>query len=457
MKKLMTGFAIVGLVFCGGSAVAEIGTIDDVPAATLLLPYFEVDLNNPDGVDTLFSINNASAAPAIAHVTLWTDLTKETIDFSVYLTGYDVQTISVRDIFNGNVPTTAHPAADTDDLISPSPPEGPDQAAFWDNPDVVPEFDTDLGSCDGILPLPDLPSGLRALIESAHTGNAVAQFGGECAAQPFDDGIARGYITVDSVSECTRQFPNSEGYWIDIGNDRNVLWGDYFIVDRANNFAQGENLVHIEADPSLEGTDTYTFYGRWANVIDGADHREALGTTYATRYLANIPPFDGTDLIVWRDAKFDDPADATFECGLTPDWYPLDETQVAAFDEEERVAFLCAPQPDDPFSGGTPGDDTQCFPAETQRVPVTGPVAFEEPLDVPFDFGWLFLNLNHASGAFPVEGSEIAHSWVTPLMSSGGRFSVGLNAIQLDNANDYSPTYQSEDTPTIADPQTGPN
>ena len=28
-------------------ARAEIGTIDDVPAATLLLPYFEVDLNDP--------------------------------------------------------------------------------------------------------------------------------------------------------------------------------------------------------------------------------------------------------------------------------------------------------------------------------------------------------------------------------------------------------------------------
>ena len=35
-------------------------TIDAVPAATLLLPYFEVDIDNPGGVDTFFSINNAS-------------------------------------------------------------------------------------------------------------------------------------------------------------------------------------------------------------------------------------------------------------------------------------------------------------------------------------------------------------------------------------------------------------
>lgn len=50
-------------------ARAEIGTIDAVPAATLLLPYFEVDLTNPNGITTLFSVNNASASAAVAHVT----------------------------------------------------------------------------------------------------------------------------------------------------------------------------------------------------------------------------------------------------------------------------------------------------------------------------------------------------------------------------------------------------
>ena len=33
----------------------------DQPAATLLYPYFEVDLNDPQGQTTLISINNASA------------------------------------------------------------------------------------------------------------------------------------------------------------------------------------------------------------------------------------------------------------------------------------------------------------------------------------------------------------------------------------------------------------
>ena len=48
--------------------------------ATLLLPYFEVDLSNPSGTTTLFSINNASASAAVAHVTLWTDESIPTLE-----------------------------------------------------------------------------------------------------------------------------------------------------------------------------------------------------------------------------------------------------------------------------------------------------------------------------------------------------------------------------------------
>ena len=43
--------ALLCLLALAGSASAVICTIDDVPAATLLLPYFEVDLGNPNGAD----------------------------------------------------------------------------------------------------------------------------------------------------------------------------------------------------------------------------------------------------------------------------------------------------------------------------------------------------------------------------------------------------------------------
>ena len=118
MKKIISCFALAGILALGGSAIAEIGTVDDVPAATLLLPYFEVDLDNPAGVTTLFSINNASAAPALVHVVIWSDLSIHILDFNVYLTGYDVYTQNLRDLFiNGTAPQTED--TNDGDAISP--------------------------------------------------------------------------------------------------------------------------------------------------------------------------------------------------------------------------------------------------------------------------------------------------------------------------------------------------
>ena len=65
----------------------DIGT---APAATLLLPYFEVAQARTSET-TLFTITNTSQFPHIAHVVLWTDFSYPVIDFNIYLTGYDVQ------------------------------------------------------------------------------------------------------------------------------------------------------------------------------------------------------------------------------------------------------------------------------------------------------------------------------------------------------------------------------
>jgi hypothetical protein len=119
MKKLGLGLAL-GSLLLGSPASAVIGTIDAVPAATLLLPYFEVDIANSNGVTTLFSINNASNLAILAHVTVWTDQSVPALDFDVYLTGFDVQKINLRDIFvNGNLPVTASVGQDPNDTISP--------------------------------------------------------------------------------------------------------------------------------------------------------------------------------------------------------------------------------------------------------------------------------------------------------------------------------------------------
>src|SRR5262245_24090407 len=74
--------------------------ISVAPAATLLLPYFEVDLANAAGETTLFTITNVSQLPQIAHVTIWTDFSFPVLDFNIFLTGYDVQSINLFDIIS---------------------------------------------------------------------------------------------------------------------------------------------------------------------------------------------------------------------------------------------------------------------------------------------------------------------------------------------------------------------
>ena len=67
MRRTVLLVALVCLPTLGGQTFGELCTIDAVPAATLLLPYFEVSLNSiPDddvqaerSVDTFFSISNA--------------------------------------------------------------------------------------------------------------------------------------------------------------------------------------------------------------------------------------------------------------------------------------------------------------------------------------------------------------------------------------------------------------
>src|SRR5260221_11662550 len=71
--------------------------ISTAPAATLLLPDFESETSTR-GVDTLFTITNTGYLPQIAHVSLWTDWSVPVLDFNIFLTGYDVQSISLYDV-----------------------------------------------------------------------------------------------------------------------------------------------------------------------------------------------------------------------------------------------------------------------------------------------------------------------------------------------------------------------
>jgi len=179
MKRKALCLTLLCLLGLAGSASAVICTIDDVPAATMLLPYFEVDLGNPNGVTTLFSINNASATAILAHVVVWGDLSVPVLDFNVYLTGYDVQTINLRDILVGGIlPRTASAAQDTGEAEpnpAPTPTAISNQGEFSD--------DVTFASCTGQLPPPVLPASFILHLQQSLTGLSSAVLGNRCAGQ----------------------------------------------------------------------------------------------------------------------------------------------------------------------------------------------------------------------------------------------------------------------------------
>ena len=449
------------------------GHSEVVPAATLLLPYFEVDIGDDDGngmgdckgVNTLFSINNASASPTIAHVTLWSDWSVATLDFDIYLTGYDVQTINLCEVFAwGNLPITADDQNDPEDLISPHGGE------FSNNP----QWDGDGVGCADFFPFEQgiLQGFFLDRIQNAHAGYEVPGFSGQCMGAGLNGAgqcsggscpagtIARGYITVDQANVCSVLFAGEAGYFEDgglgVAGNRNQLWGDYFIVDAANDFAQGEPLVHIEANDDLNVsqiplTDTegntvatignptgYTYYGRYTPGT-GADNREPLGTVWGARYLNGT--IGSTQWTVWRDStqQITDHV-LSYDCGVAfgagPDWFPMNETQVVCFNEREDAVELCGIRGEiSPISPQIDNfEDPACFPFETGRYNVG-----VDPLDTPFANGWCYLNLNPGIDGisndvdFGSDGS-LAQSYVTTFHSALGRYSVGHSAVQLQSA-----------------------
>jgi hypothetical protein len=410
-------------------AAAVTCTLDAVPGATLLLPYFEVDLNNPNGLTTLFAINNASASAILAHVVIWSDLSVPILNFNVYLTGYDVQTINLRDvIIYGNLPQTATALQDPTDKISPKG-----------------IFSQDLGfaSCQGQLPPAALPESLRQHLQLALTGNPSPVFNNFCSAQALGDNVARGYITIDTVHDCTTLSPDDPGYFgaggTGVATNQNVLWGTWFIANTVNDYVLGSNLIALEADAVNPATSTpghYTFYGRYVGW-SAADNREPMATTFATQYFVRSSLFEaGTDLIAWRDPKG---VQKPFACPLTrgvrPDWYPLGTEGFVIFDEQEQPAVIqtvpFCPQP--PNTGFPP-----FFPAATQRVPVNSAT-----LPVPFNFGWFYMNLNVYASYLAVQPPDpyASQAFLISAHAAHGR-GVAIDAFRLDsvcNPNHFTP------------------
>jgi len=366
------------------------------PAATLLIPYFEVDLQRTDGATTLISVNNASSRPTVARVVLWTDWGAPTLAFDVYLTGYDVQSLNLRDLFHGHLPGTSQTASPHGELS---------------------DANTAFPGCDGnVKAVTAFTQANWDYLQAAHTGRPLP---GSSPSQCLGSGrsgsqVATGYITIDVVNRCSgasvgkkENTPSDPAYFAAGGTglaaDDNVLWGEYIAVNPNRNTSDSNTAVHILADGDAFSSGDYTFYGRYVGY-DSRDDRAPLSSLYYVRYLDGGPFSGGSDLVVWRDNR--DANVTARSCGTSPSWAPLGEYQMVAFDEEENPTMI---------------PNSQAFPLASQKVHVGS-----ESLDAAASFGWLMIDLWHSDATH-------AQGWVGVTMSAEGRFSVSHPAVRADD------------------------
>ncbi|MBK9376744.1 MAG: hypothetical protein IPN03_24270 [Holophagales bacterium] len=353
MKKF-TVLVALALLAATGTSYAVTCSTDNVPGATLLVPYFQVSGSAaagaiaPGGVDTLVAITNVSEWGAIAHVTIWNKQSAAVLDFNVPMTGFDVAFFSMRDVLNGNLnvnPNTQVLQAKTgDDPCQDDDFIGNDQDLFtrFENPDSG-----DFNDSIGFYATPAFSGNFRnRVLDSLDESPAYSSLGTRPANDVDNpacgigasDGVFTssfsGYVTIDVVNYCTNFFPNQSTFYTNdaiatMGWDDNwgpnVLMGDVFFIDpaAAGGNISGDAAISLEFDVRLENTDVWadsdnkTFYGRYGQQFDDAagpapsdywflgDGREPLGTAYAFRYLNDAAAGLTTWAVIWRSDRWD--------------------------------------------------------------------------------------------------------------------------------------------------------
>jgi hypothetical protein len=411
--------------------------IATLPAATLFLPYFEVDLfaADKDAQTTLFTVTNVSNTSQIANVTLWTDRGYPLLSFNLFLTGYDAQSINLRDVLvRGTIANT-----------SVSSPHGNRSRPNGDNPNFLPGA----GAACAAPPAPLSPELLAEIRQVLTVGTKSGCADAESARVGTTHLMASGYLTVDLVATCSPRMPNDPAYFDQLLYD-NVLTGDYqYVLPNAliGNFASGEPLVHIRAVPEggapgrvVTTSLPYTFYDRFTPAGKRQmDRRQPLPSAWAARWIQARSGGFNTDLVIWRESI----AAGNATCGAVAATADTPLMEVVRFDERENPTtsvtdciITC------PAINALPG---------TARVGTTS--EYFPPLLSSDLQGWMYVNADNggsatystgagrdlATGSSTEHGPRPGQSWVTPRMSAEGRYSVSMPATMLANGCSPAP------------------
>ncbi len=447
------------------------------PAATLLLPYFEVDFRTAPASarTTIFTITNTSPMPEIAHCVLWTDWAFAAFTFNIFLTGYDVQSINLHDVFKRGViapvSDTLSGTSSTNPVLSPvgtAPPNAPNTAPL-PNISGNPNFRTDAYVACEILPGGIAAPVLADLQQIFTTGLSGSIIGQGCGTSRLGGTHynAIGYLTVDVDSTCSTSFPGPLTTGTYSNNEilfDNVLLGDYQDVNPSpatGNYAAGNPMVHIRAVPeggpvgSNPGTNLpFTFYddyntggafgsgastARTSGPNRLADRRQPLPSAFAARWIQGGATSFSTNYKIWREGTTGSSSTA---CSLSIP--PLNSAiaiaELIRFDEHENANGIGPPLilpeplpillPVLPAASST-STSSSLFPGLT----VSGDTG-----------GWLYLNLDNGySGpgysnpaldnpaAHPAFVDRASQNWVVVSMFAEGRYSVDFDAAWLGN------------------------
>jgi hypothetical protein len=425
--------------------------IGPYPAATLLLPYFEVETSTRS-VDTFFTVTNVSSLPQIAHVTVWTDWSFPVLTFNLFLTGYDVQSISLYDVIVNGIVAPTNASLTAGGTTSKSPP-GALSAANGGNPNLS------LTNCDsqpGILPAPVHVAMFSALVTGVFNANGLPAACGSTRVGSSSVGrrtptTAAGYVTIDVTSKCSPTLPTDPTYFTSEILYDNVLIGDYATLDKTagSNYAGGNPLVHIRAVPeggaagatplqdNVATTLPYTFYGHLFNkqtvggvpTVPHSDRRQPLPSTFAARFIQGGPSAFSTDLKIWREGIA-----GPVTCANASSNSFLPASEVVRFDEHENPNIfpqLFIPEQPPIFIVFPPS--SRISTASSSFPPFNSPAG-----DIA---GWLYLNLDSGksdqtinTAAHPAFARRASQNFVVVSMTGAGS-TAGLFGVEFDGTS----------------------
>jgi hypothetical protein len=434
-KALMTCLAVSALFAIASSATAITCTVDQRPAATLLVPYFQVSIEPATGAivssgalarDTIVTIVNASAAPMVAHVNVYNRFSEIKLDFNVALSGFDVQAMRMSDIISVFLPNTFNSDGDDvcqrgADIVYGDPGSGSD--GYLRVSPTDPAFNTPATVQDNTNGTTDYAAAYPSIAQDLAT---------DCSGDV--DFLAIGYVVIDHANYCNLSDPTDPNYYIDdaIGMENN-LFGEIIFTSGNGLPTYGISTVNLEADVTIGNameqggiiTPARTFYARYVDVAtetvctncgSGVNHtdlsvsapwdegfgdqREPLGLRWAARWF-DLRDLAGGNVItsnfqVWRSSPTTD--------GFTPPPSNCEQEEplstLTFWDEDENTVTqgVC------PSPCTTPQFN---FPYESQQKNIFN---FVHPLGTPANpavAGWVQLDFFSAAG-----GDVLDQAWV---------------------------------------------